>query len=142
MFTSGEAAWLVLFIPLVISSGGNTGSQSSTLIITGLATQDIQVSDWWRIVRREFSMGLVLGGLLGVLGYFCALLLAPSPVAALIIPITLLLVIVCGTVCGSILPLLFQRLGLDPAMMSNPFVAGIVDILGIIIYMNVAMALL
>jgi len=142
VFASGEAAWLVLFIPLVISSGGNTGSQSSTLIITGLATQDIQVSDWWRIVRREFSMGLVLGSLLGILGYFCALLLAPSPVAALIIPITLLLVIVCGTICGSILPLLFQRLGLDPAMMSNPFVAGIVDILGIIIYMNVAMALL
>jgi magnesium transporter len=137
-----NATWLVVFIPLVISSGGNTGSQSSTLIITGLATNDIQLSDWPRVVRREFAMGIMLGAVLGTFGYLTALILAPTPTAALIVPITLVLVIICGTVSGSLLPLLFQRLGLDPAMMSNPFVAGIVDILGILIYMNVAQMLL
>ncbi|MEE2686141.1 MAG: magnesium transporter [Planctomycetota bacterium] len=142
IFGRADAAWLVLFIPLVISSGGNSGSQSSTLVISGLATKDIVISDWWRIFRRELAMGLLLGSLLGIFGYLCAVILAPSPMAALIIPITLLLVMVCGTTCGSLLPLLFQRLGLDPAMMSNPFVAGIVDILGIIIYMNVARLLM
>jgi len=142
IFGRADAAWLVLFIPLVISSGGNSGSQSSTLVISGLATKDIVISDWWRIFRRELAMGLLLGSLLGIFGYLCAVILAPSSMAALIIPITLLLVMVCGTTCGSLLPLLFQRLGLDPAMMSNPFVAGIVDILGIIIYMNVARLLM
>jgi len=142
VFASADATWLVLFIPLVISSGGNTGSQSSTLVISGLATNDISVTDWWRIFRRELAMGLMLGTLLGTFGYLCAVILAPSLVAALVVPITLLLVIVCGTTCGSLLPLLFQRLGLDPAMMSIPFVAGIVDIFGIIIYMNVAIVLL
>ena len=137
-----EATWLVLFIPLVISSGGNTGSQSSTLVISGLARNDISVTDWWQIFRRELVMGLMLGTLLGTFGFLCAAFPAPDLVAALVVPITLLLVIVCGTTCGSLLPLLFQRLGLDPAMMSNPFVAGIVDIFGIIIYMNVAKALL
>jgi magnesium transporter len=84
----------------------------------------------------------MLGSLLGTFGYLCAVILAPNLIAALVVPITLLLVIVCGTTCGSLLPLLFQRLRLDPAMMSIPFVAGIVDIFGIIIYMNVAIALL
>ncbi len=142
VFGGANATWLVLFIPLVISSGGNSGSQSSTLVISGLATNDIKAADWWRIFCRELAMGLMLGTLLGTLGYLCAIILAPSLVAALVVPITLLLVIVCGTTCGSLLPLLFQRLGLDPAMMSIPFVAGIVDIFGIIIYMNVAVALL
>jgi len=142
VFAGAEATWLVLFIPLVISSGGNTGSQSSTLVISGLARNDISVTDWWQIFRRELAMGLMLGTLLGTFGFLCAAFPAPSLVDALVVPITLLLVIVCGTTCGSLLPLLFQRLGLDPAMMSNPFVAGIVDIFGIIIYMNVAIVLL
>jgi len=136
--------WLVAFIPLVISSGGNTGSQSATLIITALTTGDIALGDWLRVVLREFLMGLFLGGFLGVIGFFAALLTTSGigVTDALVIPITLLLVVVCGTLCGSVLPLLFQRLGLDPALMSNPFVAGIIDILGIVIYVNVAMALL
>jgi magnesium transporter len=137
-----EAIWLALFIPLVISTGGNSGNQSATLVITALSTGNIALGDWWAVVRRELAMGLLLGGFLAVCGYGCGLLMAPSPMLALIIPITLILVVVCGTLFGSLLPLLFKRLGLDPAMMSNPFVAGLIDVVGIVIYMTVAGMLL
>jgi len=135
-------AWLVLFIPLIISSGGNSGSQSSTLIISALATKDIELSDWGLIVRREILMGLLLGGIMGSIGFVCALFLAPTMIQALIIPITILCVVLCGTCMGSVLPLMFKRMGLDPAMMSNQFVAGLSDLLGILIYVNVALLFL
>ncbi len=135
-------SWLVLFIPLVISSGGNSGNQSATLIITGLVTGDIQLGDWRRVLFRELTMGLLLGGFLAVIGFFAAFVLTGGWVSAAVIAITLILVVLCGTLAGSMLPLIFQRLGLDPALMSNPFVAGIVDILGIVIYMNVALTLM
>lgn len=134
-------AWLVPFIPLVISSGGNSGSQSATLIITALSRGHITLGDWARVVWRELLMGLILGSVLGLCGFVVALGFV-SAGEALVIPVTLLLVVVSGTLCGSLLPLLFERLGLDPALMSNPFVAGIIDILGIVIYMNVALWLL
>jgi len=134
--------WLVLFIPLVISTGGNSGSQSATLVITALSTGNVRLVDWWRVVARELAMGFVLGSFLGSIGYFAALFLAPSPTAALVIPVTILLVVLCGTMCGALLPLLFRRLGWDPALMSNPFVAGIIDLLGIVIYMTVALRIL
>jgi len=137
-----EVAWLVVFIPLVISTGGNTGSQSATLIITALATGDVTLKDWIRVLRRELSIGLLLGGFLALVGYVAAIILAPSPSAALVVPCTLVLVVLAGAVFGSLLPLVFRRLGLDPAMMSNPFVAALSDILGIIIYMNIALTLL
>ena len=133
--------WLAPFIPLVISSGGNTGSQSATLIITALSRGHITLRDWRRVIFREFVMGLTLGGMLGLLGYFTTIFLTDVgafSLAALVVPLTLLLVVVSGTLTGSILPLVFERLGWDPALMSNPFVAGIVDILGIVIYMKVA----
>lgn len=135
--------WLYLFIPLVISSGGNSGSQSATLIITALSRGHITLSDWWQVIYRELAMGLLLGAGLGLMGLGASYLLIPgdqglSQTAMLIVPITLLLVVICGTLTGSILPLIFERLGWDPAMMSNPFVAGIIDVLGILIYANVA----
>jgi magnesium transporter len=135
-------AWLIPFIPLVISSGGNTGSQSATLVITALSRGHITVGDWGRVVLRELAMGLMLGGFLALLGLLVALFIAPEISDAFVIPLTLLLVVVSGTICGSLLPLIFQRIGLDPALMSNPFVAGIIDIVGIVIYMNVALVLL
>lgn len=135
--------WLVPFIPLVISSGGNSGSQSATLVITALSRGHISLKDWLEIVTRELAMGLVLGGGLALLGLATALFFVPAdaglgPAAFLIVPITLLLVVLAGTLTGAMLPLLFEKLGWDPAMMSNPFVAGIVDILGVLIYVNVA----
>lgn len=137
--------WLVPFIPLVISCGGNSGSQSATLIITALSRGHITLADWSRIVVRELAMGLVLGGGLALLGYFTSLFFIPPTAASaapMVVPLTLLLVVMSGTLIGAILPLVFEKLGWDPAMMSNPFVAGIVDILGILIYVNVALALL
>ena len=134
--------WLVLFIPLVISTGGNSGNQSATLIITALSTGTITLTDWWRVVRRELAMGLLLGGFLATVGYCCALWWTPGYLQATVIPLTLLLVVLCGTLSGSLLPLLFRRLGLDPAMMSNAFVAGLIDVVGIVIYMSVAVLLL
>jgi magnesium transporter len=137
-----ELQWLVLFLPLIISSGGNSGSQSATLIITALSTGDISLSDWWRVVRRELLMGLFLGGFLGLIGSTLAWASSPEPWAIAVVPLTLLLVVTCGTLSGSILPLVFRRIGLDPAMMSNPFVSCICDLLGTIIYLEVAMLIL
>ena len=135
--------WLVPFIPLVISSGGNSGNQSATLIITALSRGHITLGDWRKIILRELLMGLLLGGSLAIAGYLTAIFfdpVTPFSVEALVVPITLLLVVVSGTLTGSMLPLIFERLGWDPALMSNPFVAGIIDILGIVIYMRVAVA--
>lgn len=134
--------WLILFIPLIISSGGNSGSQSATLIITALSLNQITLNDWAKVVRREVVLGFMLGGILAALGFAAALFLSPTMRDALVIPITVLFVVIAGTLTGSILPLVFKKLGLDPAMMSNPFVAGIIDVVGIVIYMNVALMLL
>ena len=143
----GTYAWLVLFIPLVISAGGNTGNQSATLIITALATKDIELRDWFHVVRRELAQGVLLGGFLAAIGFIAAMILTQSEEGVQVVPslavgVTLVLVVICGTLFGSVLPLVFQRLGLDPALMSNPFVAGIIDILGILIYMGVALTLM
>jgi magnesium transporter len=141
--------WLVLFIPLVMSSGGNSGNQSATLIITALTSGNVTLRDWAKVLWRELRVGLLLGVLLAALGYVVAWIQTWGETEAhqhalwpLVVPITLVLVVTCGAVSGSVLPLIFKRLGFDPALMSNPFVAGISDILAIVIYMCVAMSLL
>ena len=137
-----QYVWLVSFIPLIISAGGNSGSQSATLVITALTSGELELTDWRSVLSREMIVSLVLGGFLALIGYIVALFMAPTAYAALVVPITLIAVIIVGCCFGAALPLVFERLGLDPAMMSNPFVAGIVDILGIVIYINVARAML
>jgi magnesium transporter len=140
--------WLMLFIPLIMSSGGNSGNQSATLIITALSTGNIRLSDWFRIAIRELQVGLMLGGFLAVFGFVVVWLITEDPAAGqqrwwpLVVPISLVMVVTCGAFFGSMLPLIFKRLGLDPALMSNPFVAGLSDILAIVIYMSVALLLL
>ncbi len=134
--------WLVSFIPLIISAGGNSGSQSATLVITALTGGQLELRDWRTVIRREIVVSCVLGVFLSMIGYSVAIFMAPTPFAALVIPLTLLAVIIVGCFFGAALPLIFQKLGLDPAMMSNPFVAGIVDILGIVIYINIARVML
>ncbi len=131
--------WLGWFVPLIISSGGNSGSQSATLVITAMATGDIGLKDWVHVVWREILIGLMLGGFLAAIGFFAAWIILGNLQQAAILPITLLLVVVCGTLSGSLLPIVFRRLGLDPALMSTPFVAAIIDVLGIVIYMNLAL---
>lgn len=153
--TLEKLPWLMAFVPLVLSSGGNTGNQSATLVITAMTNGELKAKDWWRVIRRELVMGLSLGLLLSIMGLLCVSIYAwrtsatpdstlpiPSLRDMLVVPITLISVALCGALCGGALPLLFRRLGLDPALMSNPFVSGICDVAGIMIYMTVALLLL
>jgi magnesium transporter len=127
------------YIPLLISAGGNSGSQSSTLIIRGMAVGEIKLRDWWRILIREAAMGFVLGVGLGVFG-FARVLMYPEQHTdfALTVAVTLVGIVMTGCTIGSMLPILLKRLGLDPATSSTPFVASLVDVLGIIIFVYAA----
>ena len=143
---------LTLFIPLIISSGGNSGSQATSLIIRAMALGEIALPDWWRVARREFLFGLTLGVLLGVLGFFRVLLwewagwstaASSNPMLiALTIGGAVLGVVTFGSLVGSMLPFLLRRLGLDPASASAPFVATLVDVTGLMIYFTVALLVL
>lgn len=146
-----RAVVLALFIPLIISSGGNSGSQASTLVIQAMAVGELTIKDWWRVLRREVVSGSLLGAVLGVIGFFRIYiyhLLFPELYGAywallgLTIGITLLGIVLWGTIAGSMLPIILKRLGADPAVSSAPFVATLVDVTGIVIYFSVAFALL
>jgi len=139
--TIERVAWLVFFLPLLVACGGNSGSQSATLIIRALATREVTPARWLAVVWRELRTGLTLGLFLGSIGYVIASFVV-SPIDALVIPTTLILVVTCSTLLGSLLPLLFAKFGWDPALMSTPFVTVIIDIVGILVYMNVALLLL
>jgi magnesium transporter len=145
-----KAVVLALFVPLIISSGGNSGSQAATLIIRALALGEVKLRDWWRVMRREIASGLMLGTLLGTIG-FCRIALWSAfssmygphwPLVGLTVGLALLGIVVWGTLSGSMLPLLLSRLGFDPATSSAPFVATLVDVTGLIIYFSVAIVIL
>lgn len=145
-----KAVILAMFIPLIISSGGNSGSQASTLIIRAMALGEIHFEDWWRVMRREIMSGLVLGSMLGIIGFLRIVLWSSfSPVygehyvlVGLTVGITLLGVVLWGTLCGSMLPIILKKLGADPATSSAPFVATLVDVTGLLLYFIVASMLL
>jgi magnesium transporter len=146
-----KAVVLALFIPLILSSGGNSGSQASTLIIQAMSIGEITVADWWRILRRELSSGLLLGSVLGLIGFFRIMIwhfinpgyygLHPILVA-ITIGFTLLGVVIWGTIAGSMLPIVLKKLGADPAVSSAPFVATLVDVTALVIYFSVALLIL
>lgn len=131
---------LIFFLPLIIASGGNSGSQSATLVTRGLATGDVDLADWWVIVRRELASGMMLGGLLGLLGFIVSAVwgIQDWEKVAITVWITLIGIVTCGSLLGSLLPIGLKRIGLDPAITSAPLVAGLVDIIGIWIYVQVA----
>jgi magnesium transporter len=141
-----RAVVLALFVPLIISSGGNSGSQAATLIIRAMAVGELGLKDWWPVMRREVLTGLVLGSVLGLVGFLrITLWSVMSPIYGphwLLIAITIWLsligVVLWGTFAGSMLPIALKRLGLDPAVSSAPFVATLVDVTGIVIYFEVA----
>lgn len=148
-----RAVILTLFIPLIISSGGNSGSQATTLVIRAMALDEVRLRDWWHVARRELAVGLCLGGILGSLGLVRVLAGAHlgggardyqghSLAVALTVAISLVGVVLFGTLAGSLLPFLLRRLGLDPASASAPFVATLVDVSGLVIYFTAASALL
>ncbi|CAG0990730.1 Magnesium transporter MgtE [Myxococcaceae bacterium] len=141
-----RALVLALFLPLVISSGGNSGSQASTLVIRAITLGEVKLRDWWRVLRREIASGLALGTLLGVFGVLRIVLWPSSEQAygphyglvGLAVGFSLVGIVLWGAVAGAMLPFLLRRLGLDPAAASAPFVATLVDVTGLMIYFNVA----
>lgn len=133
--------WLVWFLPLVLASGGNAGSQSATLIIRTLALGEYGRSDHLRIVRREVITGLILGTTLALLGFAFAWRYR-SPLDAAVVGMTLCAVVTFGTFNGTILPMILRQLKMDPAIMSNPLIASLSDAVGVLIYYTVAMAAL
>jgi magnesium transporter len=141
---------LATFIPLIISSGGNSGSQAASLIIQAMALDEISIKDWWRIMRREIFSGLMLGATLCIISYSvitCWHFLSPVfgdhyLLIAFVVGFSLIGVVLWGTLMGSMLPLLLKRLGADPAASSTPFVATLVDVTGLIIYFSFAMLFL
>jgi magnesium transporter len=153
-FFEGEiskAVVLALFIPLIISSGGNSGSQASSIIIRAMALGEINFRDWWYVMRKEIYSGLVLGSVLGLVGFFRIFLWQRFHfydygehwmLVGLTVGFSLLGVVLWGTLSGSMLPILLKKLGADPAASSAPFVATLVDVTGLIIYFTVAVVIL
>jgi magnesium transporter len=148
---------LALFLPLIISSGGNSGSQAATLIVRALGVGEVKLRDWWLIMRREILSGFLLGAILALIGFLRIVIWSvvyhrwnPDkqlytdhwPLVALTVAFSLLGIVLWGTLSGAMLPFLLKRLGLDPATSSAPFVATLVDVTGLLIYFNVALLVL
>jgi len=141
-----KAVVLALFIPLIISSGGNSGSQASTLIIQAMALGELTIADWWRVIRRELQSGLLLGAVLGIIGFSRVMLWNQifhsygihGALIATTVGVALIGVVLWGTIAGSMLPIVLKKFGADPATSSAPFVATLVDVTGLVIYFSVA----
>jgi magnesium transporter len=146
-----KALVLTLFIPLIMSSGGNSGSQATSLIIRALALREITLLDWWRIASRELPAGITLGAILGIIGVARIVLWQRMglydygvywPLVALTVGLTLTAIVTFGSLVGSMLPFVLKRFGFDPATASAPFVATLVDVTGLVIYFSVAFVVL
>jgi magnesium transporter len=151
-----KALVLALFLPLIISSGGNSGSQASTLMIRAMALGEVTLRDWWQVMRREIQAGLLLGLILGIIGMMRVAAWALTdehwfnrqpygehwPLVALTVGVALVGVVLWGTLSGSMLPFLLRRVGADPATSSAPFVATLVDVTGLIIYFSIALVIM
>ncbi|MCK4276313.1 MAG: magnesium transporter, partial [Phycisphaerae bacterium] len=137
-----QFAVLVLFMPLINSPAGNTGSQMAGLMIRGLALQEMALADWSRVLRRELMRGVTLGVTLGALGYFTVLLFGRPAGIAMAVALAMVVAVTFGNLAGSMLPFLFKKLGLDPAVTSAPFLASLMDVSGIVIYFSIAVTIL
>ncbi|WP_369049201.1 magnesium transporter [Tenacibaculum sp. UWU-22] len=142
-----KAVVLALFVPLIISSGGNSGSQAASLIIRSMALQELKLKDWWYVMRKEFFSGLMLGSILGLIGFIRILIWQKTGIydygeywfsIAITVAISLIFIVLWGTLSGSLIPFLLRWIGLDPATASAPFVATLVDVTGLIIYFTIA----
>ncbi len=129
---------IAFFIPVLSGTGGNAGSQSSTTIIRGLATSDISEDDMFRVFRKELMTGLMVGSFLGAIGFFRAQIMEKNVLLAITVFLSMVATVTMATVSGAVLPILFKKMKLDPALMSGPFIASIVDIVSIFIYLEIA----
>src|SRR5204862_3083109 len=151
-----KAVVLALFLPLIISSGGNSGSQASTLIIRAMALGEVTLRDWWRVAGRDIRAGFWLGAILGAIGtarvaiwsivgdhYFHKQLYGPHwPLVAITVGVALVGVVLWGSLSGSMLPFILRRFGAEPATSSRPFVATLVEVTGLIIYFSIALVIM
>jgi magnesium transporter len=148
--TIARALVLVTFVPLVISSGGNSGSQAATMVVRAMAIGDVEPRDWWNVMRREFLVGLGLGVVVAVIGAlrivlgeeFTGAYGADWGRVALVVGLSLVFVVLWGVLIGSMLPFVLRRFGADPAASSTPFVATLVDVTGLMIYFTIGTAVL
>lgn len=130
---------LLIFLPLIIASGGNSGAQSSSLVIRALAVGELAPRDWWKVVHRETLIGIALGSLLGIIGFARAFLVADASVAlATSVSTSIVAVVLLGSLLGALLPLAIHRVGLDPAVSSTPLIASVVDVLGLMAFFALA----
>jgi magnesium transporter len=145
-----KAVILALFLPLIISSGGNAGSQASTLVVRAMALDEVRLRDWWKVMQREIVVGSSMGIILGIVGYFRVILWEAAfhtygehaPLIAAVVGLSLVGIVLWGSVSGSILPFILKRAGFDPASASTPFVATLVDVTGVVLYFSIASILL
>lgn len=142
-----KAVVLALFVPLIISSGGNSGSQAASLVIRAMALGELKLNDWWYVMRKELASGVMLGGLLGTIGFIRILIWQEAGIydygvhwvyVALSVSVSLLFIVLWGTLSGSLIPFVLRKFGMDPATASAPFVATLVDVSGLIIYFSIA----
>jgi magnesium transporter len=142
-----QAGFLVLFLPLIIASGGNSGSQAATLVVRAMALDEFRVRDWWRVIRRELTVGLSLGAILGVIGFATTMVYLSvfevdtaghHLLVAVTVACSILGVASWGTIAGSMLPFVLRGCGFDPAAASAPLVATLVDASGLVIYLGIA----
>lgn len=142
-----KAVVLALFVPLIISSGGNSGSQAASLIIRAMALQELKLRDWWYVMRKEILSGLMLGSILGAIGFIRIMTWQLTGIydygdywvsVALAVSVSLIFIVLWGTLSGSLIPFILRKIGLDPATASAPFVATLVDVTGLIIYFSIA----
>ncbi|MGL4582202.1 MAG: magnesium transporter [Flavobacterium sp.] len=142
-----KAVVLALFVPLIISSGGNSGSQAASLIIRAMALGELKISDWWYVMRKELASGVMLGSILGVIGFIRIFIWQEANIydygehwvyVGLSVSVSLLLIVLWGTLSGSLIPFVLRKFGMDPATASAPFVATLVDVSGLIIYFSIA----
>lgn len=142
-----KAVVLALFVPLIISSGGNSGSQAASLIIRAMALGELKLSDWWYVMRKEIASGVMLGGILGIIGFIRIFIWQEAGIydygeywfaIGMSVSVSLLFIVLWGTLSGSLIPFILRRFGMDPATASAPFVATLVDVSGLIIYFSIA----
>lgn len=142
-----KAVVLALFVPLIISSGGNSGSQAASLVIRSMALGELKLSDWWYVMKKELASGVMLGGILAVIGFIRILIWQETGLydygeywvyIGLSVSVSLIFIVLWGTLSGSLIPFVLRKFGMDPATASAPFVATLVDVSGLIIYFSVA----